>query len=84
MTNASETSCMIDERCNLCGLCAEACAAGAIVLGSRRAEIANDELCGGCGLCEEICPQGAIECAFEIVWGRFEASASGSEGGANS
>lgn len=59
----------IDERCDLCGLCIEACREGGLALGEIQAYLAHPELCEGCGICEEVCPQGAISCGFEIVWG---------------
>ena len=68
----------VDEtRCNLCGLCVEACPCHAVELGEQGPIFSCPEVClclrtGGeafdcCCLCEEVCPTGAITCAFGIV-----------------
>lgn len=44
--------------CTGCGLCIEACPAGAISLSHGRAQI--DGTCKGCGRCAALCPAGAI------------------------
>lgn len=51
------------EKCNLCGLCATACAdgtTGAITVNNTEA-IVDGDLCIGCGLCRIVCPVDAIE-----------------------
>ncbi len=53
----------VDERCTLCGVCAEKCP-----LGSLRMEESGDQvsltfrpdLCIGCGRCLEVCPESAM------------------------
>ena len=68
----------VDEsRCNLCGLCVEACACRAVQLGEKGPVFVAPERClrqtecsadADCAcLCEEVCPTGAISCSFEIV-----------------
>jgi Fe-S-cluster-containing hydrogenase component 2 len=48
-----------EDRCTACGLCLDACAQGAIVLGESGATI-DQSLCAGCAACVAACPQGAI------------------------
>ncbi|MBP7050577.1 MAG: 4Fe-4S binding protein [Phycisphaerae bacterium] len=51
----------IDEsRCNGCGLCATACAEGAIRIVNGKAKLVSDSYCDGLGACLGHCPQGAI------------------------
>jgi NAD-dependent dihydropyrimidine dehydrogenase PreA subunit len=47
------------ELCTGCGVCAEACSAGAIQLIAHQAVI-DEMLCTGCEACIEACPNGAI------------------------
>jgi formate hydrogenlyase subunit 6/NADH:ubiquinone oxidoreductase subunit I len=63
------------KRCNLCGLCVDACACHSVEMTEEgpvfrcecdceRSSIAVQD----CALvCEEVCPTGAISCSFEIV-----------------
>ncbi len=59
--------------CSLCGLCAEACACGAVSMSEcgpvfACPEAEADEAARPCTcLCEEVCPSGAIAVEFEIV-----------------
>jgi ferredoxin len=49
-----------DDKCNGCGLCAEACAEGAIQMIDGKARLVNETHCDGLGACIGECPQGAI------------------------
>ncbi|MDR1514692.1 MAG: 4Fe-4S binding protein [Synergistaceae bacterium] len=48
------------ERCNGCGLCAEACLEGAIGMVRGKAVLLRDDYCDGLGNCLPVCPTGAI------------------------
>ena len=48
------------ERCNGCGLCAEACHEGAIGMLQGKAVLLRDDYCDGLGDCLPVCPTGAI------------------------
>jgi NAD-dependent dihydropyrimidine dehydrogenase PreA subunit len=48
------------EKCDGCGICANACHEGAIGIVDGRAVLVNSELCDGIGDCLPACPQGAI------------------------
>jgi Pyruvate/2-oxoacid:ferredoxin oxidoreductase delta subunit len=48
------------EKCNGCGLCAEACHEGAIALRDGKAELLWDDYCDGFGDCLPVCPMDAI------------------------
>lgn len=48
------------EKCNGCGLCAEACHEGAIGMIDGKAELLRDDYCDGLGDCLPVCPTGAI------------------------
>jgi NAD-dependent dihydropyrimidine dehydrogenase PreA subunit len=49
------------ERCDGCGLCAEACQEGAIGIVDGKAALLRDDYCDGLGNCLPVCPAGAIE-----------------------
>ena len=49
-----------EEKCNGCGLCAEACHEGAIGMVDGRATLLRDDYCDGLGDCLPVCPTGAI------------------------
>ncbi len=48
------------ERCNGCGLCAQACHEGAIGMVEGKAQLLRDDYCDGLGDCLPVCPTGAI------------------------
>lgn len=51
----------IDEtKCNGCGLCAQACHEGAIIMVNGKARLIGDDFCDGLGNCLPACPTGAI------------------------
>ena len=49
-----------EEKCNGCGLCAEACHEGAIGMVNGKAKLLRDDYCEGLGDCLPACPTGAI------------------------
>ena len=49
-----------EERCNGCGLCAEACHEGAIDIVDGKAKLVRENFCDGFGDCLPNCPTGAI------------------------
>lgn len=48
------------EKCNGCGLCADACHEGAIGMVDGKAKLLRDDYCDGLGDCLPTCPTGAI------------------------
>lgn len=48
------------EKCNGCGLCANACHEGAIGMADGKATLLRDDYCDGLGDCLPTCPTGAI------------------------
>jgi ferredoxin len=48
------------DKCNGCGLCAQACHEGAIGMVDGKAELLRDDYCDGLGDCLPVCPTGAI------------------------
>ncbi|MDY3618782.1 4Fe-4S binding protein [Agathobaculum sp.] len=48
------------EKCNGCGLCANACHEGAIGMVDGKARLLRDDYCDGLGDCLPVCPTGAI------------------------
>lgn len=57
---------MDEEKCNLCGDCAELCRFNAIVV-TPNAPMVFPELCHSCGLCEICCPQDAISEERKVI-----------------
>jgi len=49
------------EKCNGCGLCAEACPIDMILLDKQKNTARKCDLCGGEPLCVKYCPTGALE-----------------------
>ena len=49
-----------EEKCNGCGLCAEACHEGAIDIVDGKAKLMRENFCDGFGDCLPNCPTGAI------------------------
>ena len=49
-----------EEKCNGCGLCANACHEGAIGMVDGKAKLLRDDYCDGLGDCLPVCPTNAI------------------------
>ena len=49
-----------EEKCNGCGLCANACEEEAIAMVNGKAKLIRDDYCDGLGNCLPACPTGAI------------------------
>lgn len=61
MVNIVRRIIKIDEdKCNGCGLCADACHEGAIGMVNGKAKLLRDDYCDGLGDCLPVCPTGAI------------------------
>jgi ferredoxin len=53
-----------EEKCDGCGICADACHEGAIVIENGKAKLVSESYCDGLGDCIGECPRGAI--SFEM------------------
>src|SRR5208282_4272629 len=51
---------IIEDKCTGCGLCASACAEGAIRSVNGKARLIGESYCDGLGACLGECPEGAI------------------------
>lgn len=60
MTTVAQFEIVISEKCNRCGMCAEYCAFGVIVLENKGIKVCKSEDCNGCSACVDVCPQQAI------------------------
>lgn len=49
-----------EEKCNGCGICANACHEGAIDIVNGKAKLVRENFCDGFGDCLPACPTGAI------------------------
>jgi ferredoxin len=49
-----------EEKCDGCGMCADACHEGAIIVEDGKAKLAREDYCDGLGDCLPVCPVGAI------------------------
>lgn len=49
-----------EEKCDGCGICAQACHEGAIIIENGKAKLISDSYCDGLGDCIGECPRGAI------------------------
>ncbi len=49
-----------EEKCNVCGACAEACHEGAIQMVDGKAKLVFENYCDGLGDCLPVCPTDAI------------------------
>lgn len=50
-----------EEKCNGCGICADACHEAALVIVDGKAKLIGDAYCDGLGDCLPICPRAAIQ-----------------------
>ena len=58
-----------EEKCTGCGLCATACAEGAIAIIDGKAKLVSEIYCDGLGACIDECPEGALTIAVRDAEG---------------